>query len=283
MGEGITGGPTAGLLQIFDGHRLSPTYRRLAQYILAHPREAVLLSSTELARQVGASQPSVTRFANAVGFDGYPALRRRLQALVATGADSEPTQLDNKYQEAISTEIQNLRLLAAALADPDTIANVGQQLAGANPLIVMGLRASTPVACYFSYFARKVHPQVRVILDGGTRALDALVEARSRSALLLCFLLPRYPAETLDALRFAASVGIRRLLVSDSLTPFRAEADQVLTVQLGSHTVFDSHGAAFVLANLLVEALCDASGSRSEHRLEELERMFSAQQIFLTS
>lgn len=283
MEEGARGGPASELLQIFDGPRLSPTYRRLAQYIIAHPHEAALLSSTDLARKVGASQPSVTRFANAVGFDGYPALRRRLQALAASRADGEPPTLANKYQEAVGTEIQNLRALAAALADSGTIADVGQELARADPLIVLGLRASMPVASYFGYFARKVHPHVRVVLDGGTRALDALVEARSRSALLLCFLLPRYPAETIDAIRYAAKLGIRRLLVSDSLTPFRGEVDRVLTVQLGSRTVFDSHGAAFVLANLLVEAICDASGPRSEHRLEELERMFASEQIFLTS
>src|SRR5690348_484881 len=94
-GTGVTEGdgqralsPTERLLALFNGHRLSPIQRRIAQYLLDHMPEAAFLSSVDVAERVEVSQPSVTRFAVALGFSGYPALREALRpiALSATSA-----------------------------------------------------------------------------------------------------------------------------------------------------------------------------------------------------
>lgn len=73
--------PTSQLRGLFDRPRLSPGQRRIAQYLIEHITEAAFLSITDLAERVGVSQPSVTRFAAAVGFSGYPALREKLQTI----------------------------------------------------------------------------------------------------------------------------------------------------------------------------------------------------------
>ncbi len=67
------------LLRLFEGHRLTPTQRRIAHCMVRRAPDAPFLSSVELAELAGVSQPSVTRFAVALGFDGYPALRRHLR------------------------------------------------------------------------------------------------------------------------------------------------------------------------------------------------------------
>ena len=46
--------------------------------------DSAFLSSVALARRAGVSQPSVTRFAAALGFSGYPALREALR-MIALG------------------------------------------------------------------------------------------------------------------------------------------------------------------------------------------------------
>src|ERR1700753_4068841 len=69
------------LLTLLDGRRLSPAQRRIAQYLLDHMPDSAFLSSVALARQAGGSQPSVNRFAAALGFSGYPALREPLRGI----------------------------------------------------------------------------------------------------------------------------------------------------------------------------------------------------------
>jgi DNA-binding MurR/RpiR family transcriptional regulator len=84
--------PAAGLRTLFDRPRLSPGQRRIAQYLIENLTEAAFLSITDLADRVGVSQPSVTRFASAVGFSGYPALRERLQSLALGTRPGAPAE-----------------------------------------------------------------------------------------------------------------------------------------------------------------------------------------------
>src|SRR5258707_14897176 len=88
MGEGGGGGGAGGarvgtasarLLKLFEAHRLTPTQRRIAHCLVRRAEDAPFLSSVEEAELAGVSQPSVTRFAVALGFDGYPALRKHLR------------------------------------------------------------------------------------------------------------------------------------------------------------------------------------------------------------
>ncbi|MFE1798926.1 MurR/RpiR family transcriptional regulator, partial [Streptomyces sp. NPDC059517] len=76
--------------QLFEGRRLTPTQRRIAHCLVRRTAAAPFLSSVELAQLAGVSQPSVTRFAVALGFDGYPALRRHLRDVVPVGGGGGP-------------------------------------------------------------------------------------------------------------------------------------------------------------------------------------------------
>src|SRR2546423_14977071 len=87
------------MLALFDGVRLTPTQRRIAQCLLERGARAAYLSSGELATLAGGSQPSGTRFAMALGYDGYPAFRRALRDL--DGDAAGPDSPGNEPQHAI--------------------------------------------------------------------------------------------------------------------------------------------------------------------------------------
>src|ERR1700681_3182663 len=67
-----------------EGQRLTPAQRRIAQCLTERFAEIGFLSSMELAQFANVSQPSVTRFAIALGFDGYLEMRKYLRAVVTT-------------------------------------------------------------------------------------------------------------------------------------------------------------------------------------------------------
>src|SRR6201992_2932365 len=149
------------LLTLLDGRRLSPAQRRIAQYLLDHMPDSAFLSSVTLARRAGVSQPSVTRFAAALGFSGYPAFRDALRdiALDVPGSPvspaSGPAAPDdvNPMQAAVAAEMANLRALHELLADQRAVTRLGAELAASVPLAVLGLRISAPVAEYFAFAA----------------------------------------------------------------------------------------------------------------------------------
>lgn len=187
--------PAARLQKLFEGHRLTPTQRRIAHCMVRGAADVPFLSSVELAELAGVSQPSVTRFAVALGFDGYPALRRHLREVApAERAAAAREDAYNEYQQAVQGEIENLRQLSAMLADPSPVEEAGRVLAGSRPLPVLGLRAASSQARGFAYFAAKVHPDVRLLDEGGSMLADRIDAAAAAGAsALLCFALPRHP------------------------------------------------------------------------------------------
>ncbi|HEX4597255.1 MAG TPA: SIS domain-containing protein [Burkholderiaceae bacterium] len=65
--------------------QLRKSERSVAQRVLAQPNEVLHLSIAEMAKRVGASQPTVARFAAAMGFSGYKEFKLRLAQSLASG------------------------------------------------------------------------------------------------------------------------------------------------------------------------------------------------------
>ncbi|MFD5747878.1 MurR/RpiR family transcriptional regulator [Streptomyces sp. NPDC127033] len=273
--------PAARLQQLFEGHRLTPTQRRIAHSMVRQAVDAPFLSSVELAELAGVSQPSVTRFAVALGFDGYPALRRHLRE-VSPGGRAEGETPYNEYQQAVRGEIENLRRLADLLADPAPVERAGRLLADSRPLPVLGLRAASSQARGFAYFAAKVHPDVRLLDEGGTMLPDRIDTARSAGAsALLCFALPRHPKEVVEALAYARSAGLTVVTVADSaFAPVAAHSDLLIPAAVGTGLAFDTACAPMLLGRVLLEAMCDGLPD-AQARLEEFDARASARGLFV--
>ncbi|WP_435135419.1 MurR/RpiR family transcriptional regulator [Actinacidiphila sp. bgisy144] len=286
--NGGTGHPGAGagnssarLLKLFEAHRLTPTQRRIAHCLVRRADEAAFLSSVEVAELAGVSQPSVTRFAVALGFDGYPALRRHLRE-VAPAAEPAGASTYNEYQQAVHAEIENLRHLADLLADPGPVARAGAVLAASRPLPVLGLRAAGAQARGFAYFAAKVHPDVRLLDEGGTMLADRIDAAvRAGASALLCFALPRHPREVADALRHARQAGLTVVTVADSaFAPVAAHSDLLLPAAVGTGLAFDTACAPMLLGRVLLESMCDDLPD-AQARLEEFDAQAAARGLFM--
>lgn len=279
---------SARLLKLFEGHRLTPTQRRIAHCMVRQAGDAPFLSSVELAELAGVSQPSVTRFAVALGFDGYPALRRHLRESAPGTASGQPSAEDaephpyNAYQQAVQEEIDNLRHLAALLADPAPVERAGRILAASPALPVLGLRAASAQARGFAYFAAKVHPDVRLLDEGGSMLADRLDGCvRAGADVLLCFALPRHPKEAAEALAYARAAGLRIVTVADSaFAPVAHPDDLLLPAAVGTGLAFDTACAPMLLGRVLLEAMCDGL-PEAQSRLEDFDARAAQRGLFL--
>jgi DNA-binding MurR/RpiR family transcriptional regulator len=268
------------VLDLFEGARLTPTQRRIAHSLVQHGPSAAYLSAAEVADLAGVSQPSVTRFAMALGYAGYPALRRELRALV----DVSPVEkaAHNPMQRAVRAEADHLERLVDQLDDLTAVEQAAKLLVASRPLPVLGLRAAAPLAGYFGYFAAKVQPDVRVLDTGGTHLLDRLDQARAAGAgAMLAIVLPRYPRETLETIREARTLGLSVVAITDSAVSPAAEcADVVLPAVVGTQLVFDLHTGPMAMAMVLLQAMCDVAPEPVQRRLEEFEATAARRHIF---
>lgn len=278
----MTDRPAARLQQLFEGQRLTPTQRRIAHCMVRRAADVPFLSSVELADLAGVSQPSVTRFAVALGFDGYPALRRHLREVAPSEPAAPAAAERNEYQQAVEAEMENLRQLADALADPEPVERAGRLLAASRPLPVLGLRAAASQAYGFAYFAAKVHPEVRLLDEGGTMLADRIDGAvRAGASALLCFALPRHPREVVEALTYARAAGLTVITVADSVfAPVAKVSDLLIPAAVGTGLAFDTACAPMLLGRVLLETMCDGL-PHAQARLEEFDARAAERGLFV--
>ena len=273
--------PRAAVAGFLAGRDLSAAHRRIAEALVADLPDSVFLSADRLADRAGVSQPSVTRFAQALGFAGYSLLQEHLRTLILAprGRIGAPA---NAYQAAVREAIENLEALESSLADTAGLRALARQITRSVPLVVLSVRVAAPVATYFSYFAARIHPDIRSISGGGSTALDGLNQARQSGAeWVVCFLLPRYPKEVVDALDYARHIGLRVVTVTDRVTgPISELSDVVVPTGIGSQLTFGTIAAPMVYASILLQAMADVVPRRTQARLDEYERMVAGQQVF---
>lgn len=276
--------PSGDIYERLRNARLSPAQRRIARYIVDHRDSAAYLTSESIARQVGVSQPSVSRFAAALGYSRFSDFKRalqkwaRLEMATLAPPDGDASPLD----EAISSEIANLQWLGNSPGLAEQLARVGAAVMSSNPLPVVGLRVSRSFAEHFAYLGAKVHTGISVIDRGDTQAKESIARARSQGATwCLFFILPRYPREACELMRYARQIGLKVAALSDeSFATVGHEADELITVRLTSGLLFDTSAAINIMSSALLHAMADASPGSSQDGLEGFERYASELGVF---
>ncbi len=62
--------------------RLSKGQKLIAQYIVKNYDKVAFMTASKLSEEVGVSESTVVRFANALGYSGYPKLQDAMQELI---------------------------------------------------------------------------------------------------------------------------------------------------------------------------------------------------------
>jgi DNA-binding MurR/RpiR family transcriptional regulator len=274
------------LQMMVEGRHLSPAQRKVARFLVEHPEQGAFLSAEELGERSGVSQPSVTRFAVALGFANFTDLREELRGQMrgngpaggSTGSDG-----DARFAQSVDVDTVNLRDLASSPWAGERLQRVGELLAASHPLLVVGHRVSRPFADLFGHFASIVHPDVRVVPPGSEGEDAVTVGARAGATWLLAFGLPRYPKELLRTIRVARQLGLRVALLTDSpLCPLAHEVDDLLAAPVNTEMTFDSAVAPLALTMGLLQVVTDSLGDRAQARLDEFDQLADERDQFIT-
>jgi DNA-binding MurR/RpiR family transcriptional regulator len=119
---------------------MSPAMARIAETLLSNPQFASYGQGSEIAERANTTAGTVVRFAQSVGFTGWPPLRQELRARYLSGLSTEQTRAEHAPAATLSpvhTAIhRDLANLSAALKiiDPDVISAVIEILGSARQI-----------------------------------------------------------------------------------------------------------------------------------------------------
>lgn len=260
----------AWLIDLVTRHDVSPSQRRVVQYMLGSLREAAFASAVDIATAAGVSQPTVTRLAAALGYESYPKFRKALRTAVLESSDTSSPQ---DARSELAGERQSLQVLEDTL-NSSAMSAASKLLAATTPLGVVGFRASSALAKYFGYFGQRILPDVQVLDDSAT-VRDRLLQLRTSGAEAALFIvMPRYPRATIDALAFAREIGLSTVVIVDRVfVPFADLIDVQLVAPVSTELVFDSHASTVVLEIALLDAISRLDPERTQARLEAHEEL----------
>lgn len=255
---------------------LTAQQRQVADHMLAHPFEAATLAIDAMAERCDVSVATMNRYARALGYPGYSALRKDWQQVLHGAAPpvdklqqqrTQATQPAQRLQAALEDGVEQLRS-AAALLHADTPQQVAQLLAHAPRVGVLGSDVSAYLASYFVSYASLFRGGVDAISGlGGAGEAQRRVLALQQGDLLLAISLPRYSTLTVELCALARERGVWVVAITDSpASPVAPHAHHVLLAP-SQHAVLPAGGMG-VLG--LLEGLCALIAAQSPRSREEL-------------
>lgn len=214
---------------------LSKSHRRLADYLASNYRRVAMMTSSQLAREVNVNEATVTRFAQQLGYAGYPALIQELRGLI-TAELSDQTPDGNRHP--VSSILQSISEATQRLdqqLNAEALVQARQMLVSANQVVILAQGNAAPLAQLFAEFLRMRSIPVTPA-PGDPYAIAAAVAESGESMLVTGISLSDESASVAAALRFARQRGAATLAVASSPTNPVVQSAQVAITWLGDET-----------------------------------------------
>ena len=257
---------------------LSRSYRRVADFILSDYRTAAFMTAASLADAVDVDTTTVVRFAQRLGYPGYPELIEDIQQQVKlelsqgyVAAESDDT-FQAKVQRLVAQDRNNLEK-ALAHNSLDALENIFDLLRMAPRIVVLGESFAAPLAESFAQMLRDAGlPASYVTGDiyDRARALSHLV----KKDVIVGVTPLEGPSGVARALAVARDEGAVTLACTPSLSSQTARvAEHLLYAPGESVGTLPSLTGLYALLMAIAQTLASAQVEAPTKRSEEINRV----------
>lgn len=268
--------------------QFSKGQKLLANYIIEHYDKAVFLTAAKLGSIVGVSESTVVRFANELGYDGYPKLQRALEELVKNKLTSI------QRMEVTSDRIDKTHILKSVLqSDADKIKHTLEEIRPevfdqavdlilqAKTIYILGVRTSAALASFMGFYFNLIFENVKLIHTNSVSEMFEQIYRIGKDDVVIGISFPRYSKRTLKAMEFARTRDANVIAVTDSpLSPMIQFSNCSLIARSDMASFVDSLVAPLSVINALILAICIRKKDNVLEILENLESIWAEYQVY---
>ncbi|MCI1944173.1 MurR/RpiR family transcriptional regulator [Clostridium luticellarii] len=267
--------------------RLSKGQKLIAEYILKHYDKAAFMTAAKLGINVGVSESTVVRFANELGFSGYPKLQKSLQELIKNKLTTvQRIELSNDFvsqesplKSVLKSDMENIRATLEKI-NHKTFDDVVDTIFEAKRIYILGLRSSTAIADFLGFYLNLILDNVKVIGYGISDIFEQMINLKEDD-LVIGIGFPRYATRTIEALAFAKSRNAKIVAITDSLlSPLAARSDYTLIAQSNMASFVDSLVAPLSVINALIIAVGLREKEKISSTFADLETIWKEYQVY---
>jgi DNA-binding MurR/RpiR family transcriptional regulator len=245
--------------QRFD--EFSRSQKDVGQYIVDHLDEAAFHTAEELARRANTSSSTVVRFAQALGFEGFPELQasareeyRRARENGNGHAEAAAQPLfpidQTEFEAALAADHTNVEETAKRI-DRDEVAGAVDLLSRGERIVLCGTDQMAFFASYLRHLLMLLDLRAEVVASPSQEGLARLGRI-DESTVLVGFSAGRPHPLVVRALKLARNRRAATIAVSDAtLSEVSKLADHKLYYSSNSPTFVRSHAALLSLVQAL--------------------------------
>lgn len=241
----------------------SRSQKAIARYIIDHLDETGYLSAEELARMGSTSSSTVVRFAQSLGFSGYPELQRAARDEHRLGVAARPAVVhDDQLLFPVEEDFLTRALRTDMLSLEETLSKNSlarfdeavQVLAGAKTIMAVGLHEATVVAIHAASVFELMGFTAWAVIDDSEANVARLTRLGQGDALIAIGFRRAHPQTALFAEKAAAQGAATIVLTDNTLSELADKGAVTLFADIDS--TFFAHSLVGPLS--LVGALAAA-------------------------
>ena len=267
---------------------LSKGQKLLANYITEHYEKAVYLTASKLGQIVGVSESTVVRFANELGYDGYPSLQRALEELVKVRLTAlqrmevSKGRMDQSHilTSILQADMDNIKA-TLEMADEEEFKKAVDAILRSRRIYILGVRSCASLAAFLGFYMNLLFDDVRLIHTNSVSETFEQMLKIGAEDVVIGISFPRYSKRTVRAMEFAKSRGAKVVAVTDSdVSPLIPFSDYTLKARSDMVYIVDSLVAPLSLLNSLIVALSIGRRDEITHSLSSLESIWKEYDVY---
>ena len=272
------------LSEIYEMYKetLSKSEHRIFSYLLEHEQELPVISSDDIARQLGVSTSTISRFWTKIGFKNLKDLKRAVyENQSATPFSRLSGALSQWGEEGVTLDFLMDRMSrymekTFRVVTPQMLDQAVQMILDAGQIYMFAPDASRGIGALLQYRLRRLGIRIEV-LPSGSQIYDFMVNLKEGDLLIL-YGYSRILTEARILLEYGARTGCRSILFTDILAgDLLSQANLVLYSFRGEPNDYHFMGVPVILTDLLVTKTIQALGGGLEkaRKLEDIRSQVS--------
>ena len=262
--------------------------KRIAAYIIENYDKAAYMTASKLGAIADVSESTVVRFADELGFAGYPEFQRSLREIVRTKLTSfQRIEVANNIigdadilSKVLTLDVEKIRQTLEGVNRDDFNTAVDKIISAKN-IYIMGVRSSSYLAGFLSYNLRMIFDNVRLVSTTSGSDMFEEIMSMGRDDVMIAISFPRYSKRIINAVDFAKATGTEVIAITDSaLSPIASQADHLLVAQSDMVSFVDSLTAPMSIINAIVVAVAKKKQDELAVRLRQLEEIWDEYDVY---
>lgn len=262
--------------------------RRIAAAILNDYDKAAYMTASKLGEMVGVSESTVVRFANELGFEGYPEFQHAVQELVKSKLTPnqriEITEqrigAGNLIEKVMLSDMEKIRYTLDNI-DRSAFSAAVDTIIEAKTIYIFGVRSSASLAAFLNFNLNMIFDNVRLVQPTSSSEVFEQTFGIDENDVMIAISFPRYSTKVVNAVKFARARNASVIALTDSaISPLAEHANYLLTAQSDMASFVDSLVAPLSIINAIMVAITQRRREELKERFDRLERVWDEYDVY---